>query len=429
MIKQIIQWSYSFLILPLLILVAGIIGIFNRKYRRALLQRLKTLDLVEQFLKTAEISEDTKRIIIHCASMGEFEHIKPLIKKLHEAGNNSVFITFFSPSGYEHITSFPGVSLIVYQPLDFAVTWRKFYHLIKPSMLIISKHDAWPNQVWVAEEKHIPTFLVNASLPVNSSRTGPISRKLFCLIYKSFTGIYAISKEDAQRFKNILKIPNVIPVGDTKFDQVINRKNQSRNIHIIDTHWLKGNLILLLGSVWPEDIIHLNEGVKSLLHQYHNLKVVIVPHQPKKELIEHLKNYFRSLGVAVFSDSPYPVSSRVLIIDKVGILADCYKYAHIAYVGGSFKQGIHNVMEPAVYGLPVLFGPKHQNSFEAVQLTNRGGGIPVHNADEAFRNISDLIKDESYRQKTGQHALTFALENSGAVEKLLKHWEKYLKNN
>jgi 3-deoxy-D-manno-octulosonic-acid transferase len=429
MMKRIIQWSYSLLIFPLILSVVGIISIIDRKYRRALLQRFKTLHLIKEFLDTTEIPESNNRIIIHCASMGEFEHIKPLIQQLHKAGNNTVIITFFSPSGYEHVKSFPGVAFIVYQPLDFAGTWRKFYQLIKPSLLIISKHDAWPNQVWVAQEQQIPTFLVNASLSANSSRAGLVARKFFRLIYESFTGIYAISQRDAQRFESLLKIKNVIPVGDTKFDQVINRKNQSQNVQIIDERWLQNDLILLLGSVWAEDLIHLNEAVNSLLQHYPDLKVIIVPHQPQEGLINHLKNYFQPMGVALFSENHYPASSRVLIIDKVGILADCYKYAHIAYVGGSFKQGIHNVMEPAVYGLPVLFGPRHQNSFEAIQLNQLGGGITVHNTDEAFRNLSALVNDEKFRQKTGNHALTFALENSGAVDKLLKYWEIYLKSN
>jgi len=427
--KRIIQWSYSFLIFPLILSVVGIIALIDRKYRRALLQRFKTLQLIKEFFDSAEIPQSNNRVIIHCASMGEFEHIKPLIQQLYKVGNNTVIITFFSPSGYEHVKSFPGVALIVYQPLDFAGTWRKFYQLVKPALLIISKHDAWPNQVWVAEEQQIPVFLVNASLSANSSRTGLLARKFFGRIYESFTGIFAISQRDAQRFENLLKIKNVTSVGDTKFDQVINRKKQSQKVKIIDEPWLRKDLVFIMGSVWPEDLIHLDEAVKSLLQHYPDLKVIIVPHQLHEELINHLKNYFQPMGVAMFSDNQYPASSRVLIIDKVGILADCYKYAHIAYVGGSFKQGIHNVMEPAVYGLPVLFGPRHQNSFDAIQLTKLGGGIAVRNADEAYRYLSDLIDNESYRQKTGNFALTFALENSGAVDKLMKYWEKYLKIN
>jgi len=128
----------------------------------------------------------------------------------------------------------------------------------------------------------------------------------------------------------------------------------------------------------------------------------------------------------LYTKDIYPVESRVLLIDTVGILADLYKYAHIAFVGGSFKQGIHNVMEPAIYGIPVLFGPVHSSSIDAGRLKRNGGGIEIHNQDEALEVLTKLIKSKNQREKTGDEALNYALENTGVSEQLLQQWRKYL---
>lgn len=424
--RRFLQLIYSYFLLPMLFLTVSGLSIFSAKYRRAFLQRFQVMGTLKRFLSETADTSATKRIMFHCASMGEFEHIKPLITKFAEANEVNIVVTFFSPSGYENVKSFPGVNLFLYLPFDFKSEWRRFYNLLKPRFIVISKHDTWPNQIWQAHKAEIPIFLVNASLGSESSRLKGLAKIFFRQLYKYFTEIYAIGEEDKKRFESNFNEVRVFNIGDTKFDQVLIRKEWAKHKNLIDRNWLGQNLILLLGSVWAEDLVNLKEAVKKLYQNKANLKLVIVPHQPQEQMIRELVEFFGRANTRLFSNPQFEPSSRILIVDIVGILADLYKYAHIAYVGGSFKQGIHNVMEPAIYGIPVVYGPQYENSYDAVRLKEKGGSIVIHSAAESYTAFDDLVRLESYRESLGHKAKDFALSNTGATRILFERWQKYL---
>ena len=307
------------------------------------------------------------------------------------------------PSGYDHCSD-KNVDLKLFLPVDFPSNWDKFYNILKPAILIIAKYDVWPNQIKLAVQKNIPAFLVNASLGENSHKTGFLGSKFFKPIYQSFTSIFAITEKDGQRIKDIFDCSNVRVMGDTKFDQVLIRRENALKNEIINDQWVKNHRVLVFGSIWPEDAEIVLKNIEQLLNEYKTLKIILVPHQPTKEIIKKLVQYITSYQVSYYSLNN--LNGCILLIDSVGLLAEIYKYADYAYIGGSFKQGIHNVMEAAVYGIPVIHGPKYLNSAEAIGLLEHEGSFVANTTDEFT---------------IGKNGQNFALSNTGSTQRILKY--------
>ena len=412
---------YRFILHPLLFILVHFYGIFNPKIRKALRQRYSVLKHAGQIKK-----DDTKTIIIHTASMGEFEHIKPLIRALKKQFKVKIVVTFFSPSGFENVRAFEGVEKFLYLPFDFAWVFKKFYRILQPHLLIIAKHDAWTNQVLVARKLNIPVYLINASLSPASSRIHGAARWLLRPVYEAITTIYAISESDAEAFRQFYPKARIKAIGDTKFDQVLIRKERALKKELIPESWTENAFVLVLGSIWKEDAGQTLTAVKKLIKEYSHIRVIIVPHDPTREFVSTLKTEFRDFGVRLFSQAGNEITEPVIIVDRIGILADLYKYAHVAFVGGSFRQGIHNVMEAAVYGVPVLYGPVHQNASEAARLNKAGGGLVFHSADEFERLVKKFLSNEERRTETGRITRRFALDNVDATKKLIEEWKSLL---
>lgn len=420
--KQLFSIIYSAVVLPVLILGFHLISIFKSDIRKALKGRRKYNTNIKHGLK--KITHPGKIILIHTASMGEFEHIKPLISALAFENEVSVVVTFFSPSGYENVKEFTGVELFLYQPFDFKFVWKKVYNLLKPRALIISKHDVWPNQVWTAKDLNIPTFLVNASLPEKSSRVNPIARTFLKYVYRSLEAIYTISEDDAKVFQKSFPRCKVGYMGDTKFDQVLLRKKQSQSVNLLDKNWLTEKQLILFGSIWPEDAKIVLPAVDKILKERTDIKIVLVPHQPDRGFVEDINSQLPGHACHLFSDSKDLKDENIMIVDRVGVLADLYKYSDIAYVGGSFKQGIHNVMEPAVYGIPVIYGPIHKNSFDAIKLIEAGGGFEIRTSEQVLGLLRKFTGNSTNRKKAGKLAEVFAEKHVGATERLIKTWRE-----
>ena len=415
------KFIYAFLVNPLLLMVAHIAAVFRTDIREAVAGRYATFKRLNQWLKT-DSAGDQKTILLHAASMGEFEHIKPLILALKRRYGFRFVVTFFSPSGFNHVKRFEGVALFIYMPFDFGFLWKRLYRKIKPRFLIISKHDVWPNQVWTARKMGLPVFLVNASLAAESSRLKIPARWFMGKIYNALDGIYAISKEDRERFRQNFGLHQVQTVGDTKFDQVLIRKKQSRASDLIDPHWFGNNKCLLFGSIWPEDGRHIVPVLKKILNSFHQLKAILVPHQIHESFIKELEDELGEFHPVRFTTGNIQPEQRILIVDAIGKLADLYRYAQVAYVGGSFKQGIHNVMEPAVYGIPVLFGPVYRNSLEAIKLQEVNGAFSVKDSHELETVLYLFLIDDEKREEAGARAQQFAEENLGATDRILADW-------
>ena len=424
LMKKFWQFIYYFWVSPGIFIGAHLLALVFSKVRRGLFPRYRTVKDLQQWVESNELRN--KRVLFHTASLGEFEHIRPVLQALKEKYDTINIVTFFSPSGYENVANAKGLDFHLYLPFDFWFNWKKIYQIINPSLVIIAKHDVWPAQVWTARHQNLAIYLINASLSAKSSRTRWGVKSFLKHVYRDFTGIYAISDDDTKRFSVHYPRCHVERVGDTKYDQVVLRKNVAKEQKLIPTKWSENNWIFMAGSIWPEDEEHILPALIKILKEEEKIRLVLVPHQPESKAVKRLEEAFKKWGVQLFSKREKIQKEKVLIVDTVGYLAGLYHHAQAAYVGGSFQQGIHNVMEPAIFGIPVFYGPVHENSYEAIQLAKDNGGLVIKNYSQFYRNLRQIYDEEDLRKEIGNKAEKFATQNVGATNILLARWGKLL---
>ena len=419
---------YNLLIAPLLILLSHLGALFNAKIRQGVMGRYRTLRQFYRAVLPAIQQNYTTTILFHCASMGEFEHIKPVITRLHQVKPEAaIVVMFFSPSGFENVHQFPGVTAFIYAPFEWFPAVFRLFRRIKPGLFVIAKHDVWPNQLWSAALQRIPIFLVNASLGEKSRRARIPYRWFHQAIYQYFAKILAISEEDGQNFRLLAAEKKVVVVGDTKFDQVIQRSEESRRKKLLPQTVVANRPVFVAGSTWPEDEAHLVPAVQQLTRQFPQLLTILCPHEPTPAHLQQLEANLPPLSTIRLSKINQYQGESVILVDSIGVLANLYSYAWVAFVGGSFKGSIHNVLEPAVYGIPVLFGPHFTNSHEAVQLQRLGCGIVVDSTETLINQLHQLLADNSYRESLGNQARQFVETHRGATDRVVEWILKYLK--
>lgn len=410
---------YNIIIVPIMWIGFHIAGAFNEKIRRGIAGRKNLLSTLEQ--RTTSLSSQT-RLWFHASSLGEFEQAKPIIAELKKLYPGiSIIATFFSPSGYEHSKNYKLADIISYLPFDTLRATEKFVSIIKPTAAIMVRYDTWPNVIWALKKNNIPTFIANATMKKNSTRKLPILRQFHRTLYKDFTHIFTVSENDKASFADFgITAQLVTAIGDTRFDQVMMRSIDAQKKNILPPLITAKKKILVIGQSWEEDEEIILPVVFKLQEYMPDLLTLLVPHEPTVEHLEELE--YRLSGNSSFirfSDLNEYRNERVMLIDSVGVLVPLYRYAHIAYVGGSFRQGIHNVLEPAVFSLPIVFGPKHKNSQEAIALVERKAAFVVEDEKQFYKTLKMLLENESERVCAGKNAKTFVDENVGATERFL----------
>ena len=419
---------YNILIVPILILFSHLAALFNRKVRHGLIGRYTILRKFYRRDLPEILASGHPRVLIHCASMGEFEHIKPVIALLKaRLPELEIVVMFFSPSGFENVRQAEGVRTFIYAPFEFFPSVFRLFKTLRPGLFIIAKHDVWPNQLWSAVLLRIPVFLINASLGKKSRRARIPFRWFHQTIYQYFAKILAISEADGTNFRLLAAEKKVAVVGDTKFDQVIRRSEESRQKKLLPPEITKDRTIFVAGSTWPEDEAQLIPALKLLHAQVPQFVAIICPHEPTPEHLSGLEKKLLPLQSIRLSQLKNYRNEPVIVVDSIGVLANLYSHAHVAFVGGSFKGSIHNVLEPAVYGIPVLFGPHFENSHEAIQLKNLGGAFVVQNADQLQERLLQLLTRQEYRQQVGEVARRFVEHHRGATERVVDWILRYLK--
>ena len=408
---------YNLIVFPVIFLTYHLLALTSAKHRQGIAGRYRVNRAASYFRRQAG-NAAADLFLFHCASMGEFEHLKPLIRDLKERLPQSrVVIMFFSPSGYENVKHSPGVDLILYSPFDWWLPVYRVFRSLRPRALLIAKYDAWPNQVWIAAWCGVPRFLVNATLYDTSSRLWAPTRWLLRPIYSAFTYIFAISETDARNFEKLASPAIILTVGDTKYDQVMFRSRESRKKNVLPSVVPFRRQVLICGSTWLEDEAHLLPAIRDLSAEIADLFVVICPHEPTPSHIAELEKQLSDFQVQRLSQmNEKSTLPGVLLIDQVGVLANLYALASVAFVGGGFQQNVHNVLEPAAYGIPVLFGPVNRNAHEAQLLKNCGGGIEVTTTQTLVDTLRVLFADDTQRTRAGRAAANLIASRRGATE-------------
>jgi 3-deoxy-D-manno-octulosonic-acid transferase len=376
----------------------------------------------ELIINSASIRKANKLIWFHSSSLGEFEQAKPIIEELKKNKGINILVTFFSPSGYDNSRKYPFADLVSYLPFDTKANAAKFIQIVKPSLSVLMRYDLWPNHIWAMKSFNIPIFLVDATMKENSRRKFLFIKNFHKYLFRDVTKILTVSKSDADEFKDFGCTDNQVKaVGDTRFDRVYQRSLTARAHNLLKTDLLKNKRILVAGSTWEADEEVILPAFSKLAKNDDDVILIIAPHEPTVIHLEKIEDeYSGDLETIRFSFMNNYNGEKVIIIDSIGILLTLYTYADAAFVGGSFKQGIHNVLEAAVYGIPVLFGPKIDNSQEAKELLKLGSGILIRNKKEAYRNLRMLFINEMLRKEKGAISYNYVQTNLGATEKILK---------
>ncbi len=361
--------------------------------------------------------------------MGEFEQAKPIIAEIkRRAPATQVIVTFFSPSGYENSLKYGLASIIAYIPFDSRANAERFVATVRPDAAIMVRYDVWPNHLWALRRHGVPVFIANATLRPSTVRDLPLLRQFHRAMYNALDGILTVSEADRSVFATYgLDHPMLAVMGDTRYDQVWRRSAEAKTRHLLPPAITQGRKVLILGSSWTADEEVLMPACETLRAEHPELLIILVPHEPTLGNLERIESGLpASLSVIRFSNLNDYAGESVILVDSVGILMPLYRYAHVAFVGGAFGAGIHNVLEPAAYGLPVLMGPRHQNSQEAVRLQQEGGAFSGATTEELLAHLRRLFGDEKARQAAGDVALALVRSNVGATDRFVATVEHYL---
>lgn len=417
--KIIFYIFYNFLLLPALYVALRFAGIFNKKIRTGIIGRKRVYE--ELILNAININKNKKLVWFHSSSLGEFEQAKPIIERLKKDKDVNVLITFFSPSGYVNSKKYPYADLISYIPFDTKQNAEKFISITNPAIAVIMRYDLWPNIIEILNRKKIPVYLVDATLRKNSPRSFPLIKSFHKILFNYLSKILTVSKEDAEEFNKFSLTSNkVYVVGDTRFDRVYERSLLAKDKKLISDNIIKGKKVFVAGSTWEQDEDVIFPAFLKLAAFDTNVLLIIAPHEPTLLHLEKIENEFAGkLRTIRFSHLNNYNNERIVIVDSIGILLTLYTYADISFIGGSFKQNVHNVLEAAVYGTPVLFGPKIDNSQEAIKLADIGGGIIIKDKRSAYRNLRKLFSDDNLRKEIGQISAGYVRSNVGATQKIL----------
>lgn len=415
---------YNIILVPLFLLSARIYMLFNSKARAGLAGRK---GMFKRLSESVPLGAGNV-VWFHCSSVGELEQAKPIIAALD--GRAKIVISVFSPSGYDAVAKYPDADLICYIPFDSARNARRMFQLINPTILIFIRFDIWPNHVWAAAKRRVPVIVADASLHEKSKRLWPIARSFLKSVHRHINLHCAISETDAQRLKRICPRETEIRVtGDTRFDQVIARRDSA-------SKKLEGLLpqfnvpVIIAGSTYIEDERVVIDAYQKVLERWGDAQLILVPHEPEDCRLEEIDALMsqRKLPYVLLSqvEKGTNLKGEAIVVDRVGVLAELYMLGDITFIGGSFHGSVHNVMEPAVMGKPVLFGPTIHNSLEAWMLKERGAGIMINDGEEMAAELIKLLSDNKLREKLGNDARAVIEGNAGATEKIVSCINEFL---
>ena len=409
-IYNISVWAYA--------LGIQIAALFNSKARLWISGRKNIFSAIAK-----AIPKDEKLIWFHCASLGEFEQGRPVIEAFRKQfADHKILLTFFSPSGYEVRKDYELADYIFYLPLDTPNNAKKFIALTQARLAIFIKYEFWFNYLNELSKNKIPLLMVSVIFRPSQHFFKPwgwwFRKQLQKVTY------FFVQNEVSIKLLNSVKVFHAEVTGDTRFDRVMQLPLEKQAFPIIE-EFSKNEFLIIAGSTWPAD----EDVLKALfLQSKHKFKMVLAPHIVSKDHIQQLLDKFKEQQPILFSEQKNTrlADSRILIIDSIGLLSHIYRFGKIAYIGGGFGVGIHNVLEAATYALPVIFGPNYQRFQEAVDLSRLGGGFPINNQNDCIEVFNRLMDDKALLQQSASIARNFVVENAGATASVIEKAKEYL---
>ncbi len=379
--------------------------------------RKETFSILEK-----SISKNNKVIWVHAASLGEFEQGLPIIEKLRiEKPSHKILITFFSPSGYEVKKNTSAADVVVYLPLDTRGNVKRFLDITQPKLAIFVKYEIWPNYLSELQSRKIPSLLISSIFKkeqIYFKWYGNFMRRSL----HTFSHIF-VQNDKSKELLSSIEIKNTTVNGDTRLDRVSEILKRDNTLPLIE-NFKKDNLCLVAGSTWAEDEAILLDFINTSSKK---LKYILAPHKIEKEKILGLTGSI-SKKTVLFSNSNIETvhDYDVLIIDNIGMLTKIYNYADIAYVGGGFSTGLHNTLEPAVFGIPVIIGPNYKGFKEAEELVEQKGILPIHDSWSLSEILKKLLSNPELLERTGKINTAYINKNKGASIQIMDHIRRLL---
>lgn len=365
----------------------------------------------------SSININDKYIWFHCASLGEFEQGRPVIEEIKmRFPEYKILLTFYSPSGYEIRKNYDRADIISYLPFDTKRNARDLIKIVNPEMVFFVKYEYWYYYLSELKKQQIPIYVISAIFRENqyffkNNLTGSWYRKMLFMITYFF-----VQNEHSKELLQSIGISNCTVSGDTRFDRVAAIAAGTKKIEVVEK-FKSDSPLIIAGSTWKPD----EELLAAFINQTENVKMIVAPHEVTAANVNKLEQLLKKPFIRFSKAQNKDLSKyQVLIIDSVGLLSSLYQYGEIAYIGGGFGVGIHNILEAATFGLPVIFGPEYKKFKEAVDLESLGGAFPIHNYSELNSVLTKLLEHDKTRQQSSKICQNYVQKNTGSTFIIIK---------
>jgi 3-deoxy-D-manno-octulosonic-acid transferase len=382
---------------------------FNLRAKKWIVGRKELMENIAHQLK-----KDEKRVWFHAASLGEFEQGRPVMEEIKKRWPElKLVLTFFSPSGYEIRKDYEHADYVFYLPLDTRGNATKFIEMVQPVFAVFIKYEFWRNFLSLLKQKDIPVYLISAIFRENQIFFR-FWGKWYRDILKNFNWFF-VQNQASKRLLEGIGYKNISVSGDTRFDRVFEIAKNAKSLPIVEK-FSTGYFTIVIGSSWKADEDILFDSINK---KHENIRYIIAPHEIHESNIQRIEGNLKVKHQRYSRLDTMPAADcDVLIIDNIGMLSSIYQYGKIAYIGGGFGSGIHNILEAATFGLPVIFGPNYRKYQEAVDLVNLGGAFAIKGQNDVKQILSVLVNESGLLYKAAGISRKYVIENQGACAKI-----------